>query len=160
MEEYSKNRPHKRVISKKEIELLRNKAIDEIKSRLLPDDQIVKIVLIGSSIKNSFGAYDPPGFRGSLYSDFDFIVFVEDGYEIPKWLKREPDGKPFSDNSINLAFRNKKVIDDKYDVEIFFLRRSSFSDMTIQEEGELAGIPMTSNTKQKNLVVYDKETGR
>jgi hypothetical protein len=157
MEEYLKNRPHKKVISKKEIELLRNKAIDKIRLQLLPDDQISKIVLIGSSVKDSFGAYDPPGFRGSLYSDFDFIVFVEDGYKIPKWLNREPDGKPFPDNSMNLAFRNKKFIDDKYDIEVFFLRRNSFDNPIVQEQGESAGIPMASNTKHKNLIVYDKE---
>jgi len=157
MEEYLKNRPHKKVISEKEIEYLRNLAIDKIKSKLLPDEKIVKIILIGSSIKNSFGQYDSPGFRGRLFSDFDFIVFIEDDYQIPKWLNKEPDGKPFSDDNINLAFRNKKFIDDKYDVEVFFLRQSSFNNLIIQKQGELAGIPMTGNTKHKNLIVYTKE---
>ena len=76
MEEHLKKRPQKKVFSKEEINSLRNQAIDKIKSKLLPDDKIIKIVLIGSSVKNTFGEYNPPGFRGSLFSDFDFIVFI------------------------------------------------------------------------------------
>ncbi len=156
MEEYFKKRPHKKVFQKEEIDRLRNQAIDKIKSKLLPDENIIKIILIGSSIKDSFGEYDPPGFRGSLFSDFDFIIFVEDGYEIPKWLVKEPDGKPFLDNSLNLAYRNKRFIDEKYDIEVFFLRRTNFENPVIRVQGELAGIPMTSSTAHHNLVVYDK----
>ncbi|MFA5047724.1 MAG: hypothetical protein WC516_01640 [Patescibacteria group bacterium] len=120
MEEYLKKRPQKKVFSKKKIDRLRNQAIDKIKAKFLPDEKIIKIILVGSSIKDSFGKYDPPGFRGSLFSDFDFIVFVEDDYQIPKWLDRELDGKPFLNDDLNLAYRNKKFIDDKYDVEVFF----------------------------------------
>ncbi|KKP37635.1 MAG: hypothetical protein UR28_C0028G0003 [Candidatus Peregrinibacteria bacterium GW2011_GWF2_33_10] len=158
MEEYLKKRPHKKVFQKIEIDRLRNQAIDKIKSRLLPDEKIIKIILIGSSIKDSFGEYDPPGFRGSLFSDFDFIIFVEDDYIIPDWLNREPDGKPFSEDTMNLAYRNKKFVDKKYDIEVFFLKRTNFENPIIQEQGELAGIPMTSNTMHKNFAVYDKMT--
>jgi len=152
-----KVRPQKKVFQKEEIDSLRNQAIEKIKSKLLPDEKIIKIILIGSSVKNSFGEYEPPGFRGSLFSDFDFIVFVEDNFEIPKWLDREPDGKPFPDESMNLAYRNKKLIDDKYDVEIFFVRESNAQNSIIQKLGEKAGIPMTSNSKHKHLIVYSKE---
>lgn len=158
MEEHHKKRPPKKVFPKEEIDRLRNLAVYTIKSKLLPNEKIIKIILIGSSIKNSFGEYDPPGFRGSLFSDFDFIVFIEDDYQISSWLDKEPDGKPFPDNSINLAYRNKKFIDEKYDMEVFFLKRTHFENPIIQEQGELAGIPMTNNTTHKNLVVYDKMT--
>jgi predicted nucleotidyltransferase len=154
MEEHLKKRPQKKVFQKKEINSLRNQAIEKIKSKLLLDEKIIKIILIGSSVKNSFGEYEPPGFRGSLFSDFDFIVFVEDNFEIPTWLDREPDGKPFPDDSINLAYRNKKFIDNKYDVEVFFIRESNAKDLKIQKQGEEAGIPITSDSKHKHLIVY------
>ncbi|MCK5476522.1 MAG: hypothetical protein KAI55_01230 [Candidatus Aenigmarchaeota archaeon] len=157
MEEYLKKRPQKKVFQKEEIDSLRNQAIDKIKSKLLPDIKIIKIILIGSSIKNSFGEYQPPGFRGSLFSDFDFIVFVEDDYTIPQWLDREPDGKPFADDSINLAYRNKKFIEDKYDIEIFFIRKSNMQDSKIQELGEFAGIPMSTDSKHKYWIIYFKD---
>jgi len=156
MEEYLKKRPQKRIFQKEKIEFLRNRTIDKIKSKLLPDKRIIKIILIGSSVKNTFGEYESPGFRGSLFSDFDLIVFVEDNYQIPKWLDKEPDGKPFPDNNINLAYRNKKFIENKYDVEVFFIRKSNMRDPKIQELGELAGIPMTSGSKHKHLVIYQK----
>ena len=157
MEEHLKKRPQKKVFPKEKIDSLRDQAIDKIKSKLLPDDKIIKIVLIGSSVKYSFGEYESPGFRGSLFSDFDFIVFVEDNYQIPKWLDKEPDGRPFPDNNINLAYRNKKFVENKYDIEVFFIRKSNMQDSKIQELGELAGIPMTSDTKHKHLIIYSKD---
>lgn len=149
-----KTRPSKQKYPVEEIVQLRKKAIEKVTSKLLPDEKIIKILLIGSSVKNDFGKYEPPGFRGSLYSDFDFIVFVDDDYEIPQWLDREPSGKPFSCDLLNLAYRNKNFIDDTYDVEIFFVRRKNMLDKKIQEEGELAGIPMTPESKNKHMVVY------
>ncbi len=157
MEEHLKKRPQKKVFQKDEIASLRNQAIEKIKSKLLPDEKIIKIILIGSSVKNSFGDYEPPGFRGSLFSDFDFIVFVEDDFEIPKWLDKEPTGKPFPNDELNLAYRQKKFVENKYDVEVFFIRKSNMQDSKIQELGELAGIPMTSDSKHKYLIVYSKE---
>ena len=156
MEEHLKERPPKKVFSKEKIDSLREKSIEKIKAKLLLDENVIKIVLIGSSVKNSFGEYEPPGFRGSLFSDFDFIIFVEDDYKIPKWLNKEPDGKPFPDDNMNLAYRNKNFVENKYDVEVFFIRRSNMQNSKIQELGELAGIPMISNTKHKYLVVYAK----
>jgi hypothetical protein len=150
-------RPPKEPYNLKDIELLRKKAIEKVTSKLLPNEKIIKILLIGSSVKNDFGKYESPGFRGSLYSDFDFIVFVDDDYEIPKWLIRESSGRPFSCDILNLAYRNKKFIDDMYDVEIFFIRRKNMDDKKIQKEGELAGIPMTTSSKNKHLVLYSKE---
>ncbi|MFH1832352.1 MAG: hypothetical protein ABH827_06150 [bacterium] len=149
-----KNRPRKKVYSSTKTELLRKKAINKILSLFLPNEKIIKICLIGSSVKNDFGKYEPPGFRNSLYSDFDFIIFVQDNYQIPDWLKREPSGKPFSCNDLNLAYRNKKFIDDTYDVEIFFIREKNMYIKEIQEEGELAGIPMTTASKNTHLVVF------
>ena len=157
MEEHLKKRPQKKVFPKVKIDSLRNQAIEKIKSKLLPDEKIIKIILIGSSLKNSFGEYEPPGFRGSLFSDFDFIVFIEDDFKIPKWLDKEPDGKPFPNNAMNLAYRNKKFIDNKYDIEVFFIRKSNMHDPKIQELGELTGIPMTQDSKHKHLVVYSKK---
>jgi hypothetical protein len=154
IEEYLMNRPKKTVYPNEEIVRIRKLAIDKIKSKLLPDDKILKILLIGSSVKDSFGKYKKPGFRGSLFSDFDFIVIVREDFMIPKWLNREPNGKPFPEDSLNLAYRNKKFIEDKYDVEVFFIRKPNMQDSKIQKLGELAGIPMTSDSKHKHLVVY------
>jgi len=153
---YSKNRPSKKIFPEEEIQRLRNLAIEKIKLKFLPDDKIIKIILIGSAIKNTFGEYDPPGFRNSLFSDFDFIVFMEDNYQIPPWLDKEPDGKPFPDDNINLAYRQKKFIEDKYDIEVFFIKKSNMQDPKIQKLGELAGIPMTFNSQHKYLVVYSQ----
>ncbi len=147
-------RPKKESYTATKIKRLRSKAIEKVISKLLPNNKIIKISLIGSSVKNNFGKYEPPGFRGSLYSDFDFIVFVEDNYDIPKWLNIEPSGKPFSCDAMNLAFRNKNFIDNKYDVEIFFIRRKNTSNVNIQKEGEAAGIPMTQTSKNTHIVVY------
>lgn len=157
MEEHLKKRPQKKVFQKEEIDSLRNQAIEKVKSKFLPDEKIIKIILVGSSVKNSFGEYEPPGFRGSLFFDFDFIVFVDDDFEIPKWLDREPDGKPFPDDDMNLAYRNKKFIEDKYDIEVFFIRESNAQDPKIQELGEEAGIPMTSDSKHKHIIVYSND---
>jgi len=151
-------RPPKEPYNLKDIELLRKKAIEKVTSKLLPNEKIIKILLIGSSVKNDFGKYESPGFRGSLYSDFDFIVFVDDDYEIPKWLIRESSGRPFSCDILNLAYRNKKFIDDMYDVEIFFIRRKNMYDEKIKEEGELAGIPMIPTSKNKHMIIYSKNS--
>jgi len=123
----------------------------------LPDDKIIKIILIGSSIKNTFGEYEPLGFRGSLFSDFDFIVFIKDNYQIPTWLDIEPDGKPFPDKNLNLACRNKKFIENKYDAEVFFIRESNMQNLNICKLGELAGIPMILDSKHKHLIIYSKD---
>ncbi len=150
-----KKRLGKRIFQKEEVEHLRSRAISRIKSEFLPDEKIIRIILIGSSVKNTFGEYDPPGFRGSLFSDFDFIVFVEDDFKIPGWLEKEPDGKPFADGVChNLAYRNRKFILSKYDVEIFFIRRSDMQKPIVQKAGELAGIPMTVDSKHKHLIVH------
>jgi hypothetical protein len=156
VDDYLKKRPLKKRLPADLVESLKKQAVAKLKSKLLPDDKIIKIILIGSTLKNSFGQYDPPGFRGSLYSDFDFIIFVEDNYVIPKWLEREPDGKPFPDNELNLAYRSRKFIENKYDAETFFIKRSNMINPKIQELGELAGIPMTETSKHKHLVVYSK----
>ncbi len=156
MEEHLEKRPPKRVFSTEEITWLRNQAIEKIKSKLLPDNKIIRIILIGGSVKGTFGKYEPPGFRGSLFSDFDFIVFVEDGYKIPTWLKKEPAGKPFSDDKLNLAYRKNKFVESKYDIEVFFIKRKNMTNVKIQELGEKAGIPMTPDSNHKHLVVYSK----
>ena len=104
MESHLKKRPRKSIFQKEKINFLRNKAINKIKSKLLPDEKIIKIILIGSSIKNDFGKYEPPGFRDSLFSDFDFIVFIEDDYQISKWLNKKHNVRLFSDNRMNLVY--------------------------------------------------------
>ena len=157
MEKYLKKKPQKKIFSKNKVNFLRNKAIKKIKSKLLPNKKIIKIILIGSSLKNSFGKYNPPGFRGSLFSDFDFIVFAEDDYKIPKWLEREPTAKPFPDDKLNLAYRKKQLVENKYGVEVFFIRKSNMQNPKIQKLGEKAGIPMTKNSKHKYLLVYSKK---
>jgi len=154
-----KKRPTKRFFSKEKIDSLKNQAIDKIKSKLLPNDKIIKIVLFGSSVKYTFGKYDPPGFRGSLYSDFDFIVFIENNFEIPKWLDRQPDVKPFPDDKLNLAYRNKNFVEDKYDVETFFVRRSTMNNPEIEKLAEVPGceIPFSEKSKWKQIVIYHKD---
>ena len=72
------------------------------------------------------------------------------------WLNKEPTGKPFSDNKLNLAYRNKKFIDNKYDVEIFFIKEKSLNDPTIIEEAENAGIPLKNKSKNKYLIIFNK----
>lgn len=156
MEDHLKKRPLKKVFPANVVESLRNQAIEKIKSKFLPDDKIIRIVMGGSSVKESFGQYEPPGFRGSLYSDFDFIIFVEDDYVIPGWLDRIPGGKPFPNDELNLSYRNKNFVENKYDVEVFFIRRKNMTNPKIQELGELAGIPMTSDSKNKHIIVYSK----
>ncbi|MBU1907451.1 hypothetical protein KKD71_04935 [Patescibacteria group bacterium] len=153
MEEHLKSRPKKTPFTIEEQTRLRDSAIRKIQELMLPDDKIIKIVLIGSSVKGHFGEYEPPGFRGSLFSDFDFIIFVSNDYKIPEWLKREPDGKPFADNALNLAYRARNFVEDKYDAEVFFVRESSTQDQKICELGEEAGIPMTEQSKHPHLVV-------
>ncbi len=157
MEKHLRKRPSKKVFQVKEIERLRSKAIEKIKAKFLPDSKIIKIIMIGSAVRNSFGMYKSPGFRGSLYSDFDFIIFVEDNYEIPKWLDKELTGKAFQDDELNLAHRQKGFIENKYDVEIFFIRRKDMKNPEIQKLGEVAGIPMTEKSKHKHLIVYSKK---
>jgi len=152
------DRPKKECYASEKVALLRKKAIETVMSKFLPDGKIMSMYLIGSSVKNDFGKYEPPGFRNSLYSDFDFIIFVYDDYKIPDWLSREPSGKPFSCDEMNLAYRNKNFIDDRYDVEIFFIRRKNMYDEKIQVEGELAGIPMTPESKNKHMLIYSKES--
>jgi len=154
-EKHLKFRPKKTLYPKAIQSNLKKKAIKKIKSKFLPNNKIIKIILIGSIIKNTFGRYELPGFRGSLYSDFDFIIFVKDNYKIPKWLRKEPTGKPFPDNKLNLAYRNKRFIDKKYDVEIFFIREKEMNNKRIQKLGEKAGIPMTKKSKHKHLFIYN-----
>ncbi|MBU1112134.1 MAG: hypothetical protein ABIG93_00815 [archaeon] len=156
MEDHLKSRPKKVPFKLSKQRELRKTAIHLVKNRLLPHQKIIKIILIGSSVKGNFGKYKSPGFRGSLYSDFDFIVFVDSYYKIPKWLKRELNGKPFADDKLNLAYRNKKLIDNKFDIEVFFVRKSSMKNPKIKKLGELAGIPMSKNSKHKHLVVYSR----
>ncbi|MFH1314999.1 MAG: hypothetical protein ABIH67_01235 [Candidatus Uhrbacteria bacterium] len=154
MEHHMQSRPKRTPFDKEEQLRLRNLAIIKIKNKLLSDKGVQKIVLIGSSIKGFFGKYEPPGFRGSLFSDFDFIIFVTDDYKIPDWLDREPDGKPFPNDEMNLAYRKKNFVEDKYDAEIFFIRESNARNIKIQKLGEEAGIPMTDISEHKHLVVY------
>ncbi len=156
MQEYMKKRPQKKIFQVKEIAKLRDQAIEKIRLKLLPNEKIIRIILIGSSVKNLFGEYEPPGFKGSLFSDFDFIVFVEENYEIPHWLNKEPSGKPFPKSELNLAYRQKKFVENKYDVDVFFIRKTNMGDLKIQGWGEQAGIPMNSDTKHKYLMVYSK----
>ena len=153
MEPHLLSRPRKAPFDLAEQVRLRDEAVQKIKSVLLPDAGIEKIVLIGSSVKGSFGKYDPPGFRGSLFSDFDFIVFVADDYQIPSTLTREPDGRPFPDDALNLAYRQKNFLRDTYDAEIFFIRKSSAEDPKIRFLGEEAGIPMTAESKHPRLEI-------
>ncbi len=157
MESYLESRPRKEVFPREVQNSLREKAIEKLREKLLPDRKIIKIILIGSSLKGSFGKYDPPGFRGSLYSDFDFIVFVKEDYEIPSWLVKELSAKPFPQEELNLAYRCKKFIENRYDIEVFFIKRKSVNNRQIQELGEKAGIPMTNKSQHKHLVIYSRD---
>lgn len=154
MEKHLDNRPKKTIYSIDRINNLVVQAEFEIKKFLLPNPNILKIFLIGSSVKGLFGKYEAPGFRGSLYSDFDFIVFVKDGYTIPVDLVFQEDAKPFSKLSWNLAYREKDFIENKYDVEIFFIRESLLNNDLYQEEAELAGIPLNDKSAHNYKVVY------
>lgn len=151
------NRPYKKIYREERVILLRNKAIEKIKKEFLPNEKIIKIYLIGSSLKHDFGQYDPPGFRGSLFSDFDFIFFVDDDYNIPE-LEREPDGRPFPDDSLNLAYRIKKFIKGIYDIEVFFIRKSTMNNKQIQKLAEAPGceIPFNEKSQWQHIVVYQR----
>lgn len=148
-----KKRPNKKKFPLKIQKELREEAISFIKDKFISDKNISKIILIGSSINGNFGEYESPGFRGSLYSDFDFIFFIKDDYRIPIWLRREPSGRPFPESRLNLAYRNKRAVDKKYDIEIFFIREKNANNPLIQKLGEKAGIPMVKNSKHKYLVL-------
>ena len=156
MEAYLKIRPLKSSFPLNVQLELREKAIKEVERVFLPSREIEKVILIGSSVKGTFGQYEAPGFRGSLFSDFDFIFIVTDNYRIPEWLNREPDGKPFPIESLNLAYRNKKLIDDKYDCEFFFVRKSSLKIKDFQDLAERAGIPMREGSSINHLVIYQE----
>ena len=154
MEDYKKARPKKAIFSLTEQARLRSLAVQRLKDLLLPDDSILGIVLIGSSVKGEFGKYDPPGFRGSMYSDFDFIIFVKDDYEVPSDLIPEPDGKPFKESELNLAYRIRNFVENKYDAEIFFVRESTVGDPLLCAEGERAGIPVSKANSTMKIIFY------
>lgn len=154
-EHHLATRPEKIIFPLDEQIRLRHLAIEAIKKLLLPDPGIKKVLLIGSSVKGLFGRYRPPGFRGSLFSDFDFIVYVTNRYTIPSQLKREPDGKPFSKGYLNFAYRIQNFVEEKYDAEIFFVRDGALLDESICEEGERAGIPMSEESIHPNIVVFE-----
>lgn len=156
MEPHLKTRPQKTPFPiQKQLEL-QALAIEKIKTTLLPNAGIKKIVLIGSSVKGTFGTYASPGFRGSLYSDFDFIIFVTDAYQIPKTLTPEPDGKPFDEDELNLAYRESNFLLNKYDAEIFFIRESSLNNPKVITAAEQAGIPATKQSKHPSVQVYSQ----
>lgn len=146
MELHLKTRPPKVAFPLVEQERLRTVAIEKIKNTFLPSDDVRKIILIGSSVKGTFGEYQPPGFRDSLFSDFDFIIFVSDSYEIPASLKRENSAKPFPDDVLNLAYRMKNFVENRFDAEIFFIRESSLLNRDFRETAEVVGIPLTSQS--------------
>jgi len=157
MEEHLESRPKKEIFPLEKQEVLRAKAIEKFKEKFLPDDKIIKVIMIGGSVKGKFGKYEEPGFRGSIYSDFDFIVFVEEDYEIPDWLEREPKGKPFWDHpELNLSYKSRKFVEDKYNIEVFFVRKSTMENIDFQKLGESAGIPMIENSKIIHIEVYKK----
>jgi len=151
-------RPEKKTYSAETTRLLRNRAVKKIKSIFLPDDKVIKIFLIGSSVKGHFGEYESPGFRGSLYSDFDFIIFVEDSYQISICLKKQPDAKPFPKDDLNLSYRIKNFVDNKYDAEIFFVRRSTMENTEIERMAEKPGceIPFSEKSRWKHIVIYSR----
>jgi predicted nucleotidyltransferase len=150
-------RPEKKSFSLPEQERLRTLAVQEIYRLLLPDEDIIKIILIGSSVKGTFGEYAPPGFLGHLFSDFDFIVFVKDNYDVPAGLEREPDGRPFENEALDHAYRVSKIVEGRYDVEVFFVYESSLLDGATLEKGEEAGLPMgVATTKNPFLQVYPR----
>ena len=147
----------RKFIGKKGSNSLEIKRLRKLRRSFCRIKKIIKIYLIGSSLKHDFGQYDPPGFRGSLFSDFDFIIFVEDDYTIPE-LEKEPDGRPFRDDSINLAYRIKNFIEDKYDAEVFFVRRKAMENKQIRALAEAPGceIPFNEKSKWPLVVVYQQ----
>lgn len=156
MEPHLLTRPPKIPFPLAEQERLRVAALVAIKNLLLPNIGIFKIVLIGSSVKGSFGEYESPGFRGSLFSDFDFIVFVSDDYVISSALEREVSAKPFPDDALNLAYRIKKFVENKFDAEIFFIREQSLAISSFRETAEMVGIPLSVHSIHPNVIVYER----
>lgn len=154
MESHLSTRPKKTPFSLAEQQRLRTLAIENIHTQFMPNEEILKIFLIGSSVKGTFGAYEAPGFRGSLFSDFDFIFFVKDLYTIPERLEREPYGKPFADDALNLAYRQKNFVEETYDAELFFIRESSLQQETFRIAAESAGIPLDEESSHPHLIIY------
>ena len=157
MEAHLHTRPNKTPFAQAEQERLRTLSIEKIQALFLPNDKIIKIFLIGSSVKGTFGAYETPGFRGSLFSDFDFIFFVTDDYTIPDWLECEPNGKPFGKVELDLAYRQKKLIENAYDAELFFIRSSSLQDHQIRSSAEAAGIPLDEQSSNPFIVIWENK---
>ncbi|MBP9762609.1 hypothetical protein KBD34_03255 [Patescibacteria group bacterium] len=157
MEAHLQARPKKNPFSLHEQDRLRTLAVEKIQNVFLPNEGIDKIILIGSSVKGTFGCYEVPGFRGSLFSDFDFIIFVSDTYSIPPWLERELSGKPFNNKTLDLAYRKKAFIEDIYDAEIFFIRESSLKDQPIRSLAEEAGIPFDKQSLNPFITVWEKQ---
>ncbi len=155
METHLQSRPKKTPFAQAEQERLRALAIEKIQALFLPNDKIIRIALMGSSVKGTFGGYEAPGFRGSLFSDFDFIVFVKDDYVIPSWLEREPNGKPFGNEELDLAYRQKKFIEETYDAEIFFIREKSLKDHQNRSSAEAAGIPLDAHSSNPFIIIWE-----
>ena len=147
MEPHLQKRPKKTPYAVSEQHRLRDIAIQKIKAFFSPYDGILKMILMGSSVKGTFGSYAEPGFRGSLFSDFDFILFVKETYVIPPQLEREPNGKPFEDARLNLAYRKKNFVEGMYDAEIFFIREQSLQEPHVRSFAESAGIPLDEKSK-------------
>lgn len=154
MEAHLTSRPKKTIFDLDKQRELREIAIQQIRKALLPNEGVIKIILIGSSVKETFGSYEAPGFRGSLFSDFDFIVFVKDAYAISEFLEREPNGKPFEDEGLNLAYRQKNFVKERYDAEIFFIRESSLHKPDVSIFAESAGIPLDEHSQNPFITVY------
>ena len=79
---------------------------------------------------------------------------MKDTYTIPDRLEREPDGKPFADDALNLAYRQKNFVEEKYDAELFFIRESSLQQETFCTAAESAGIPSSEESQYPHLVIY------
>ena len=104
---------------------LRDLAIEKLKLRLLPDSNIIKFLLIGSATDNTFGEYSVPNGQGRLYSDFTFIVFIEDSYSFPDWLEKD------ALEGVYQFYNKKNFLFNKYELKIGFVYKE---DMELEED--------------------------
>ncbi|MDP3918528.1 MAG: hypothetical protein Q8Q35_01305 [Nanoarchaeota archaeon] len=104
---------------------LRDLVIEKLKLRLLPDSNIIKFLLIGSATDNTFGEYSVPNGQGRLYSDFTFIVFIEDSYSFPDWLEKD------ALEGVYQFYNKKNFLFNKYELKIGFVYKE---DMELEED--------------------------
>ncbi|MBI4163397.1 MAG: hypothetical protein HY512_00925 [Candidatus Aenigmarchaeota archaeon] len=145
-------RPTKNILPKAEQKKLIEEASQLFRKAFLPDVDVDKIMITGGAAEGRLGEYDVPlgeKYGNRMVSDIDGVAIVEDGY------KPNSEWKLVAKRDFWEVYRIGEVA-EKYPVECLILRRSSIVKKKVVERGEFYGIPMTSDTKNKFIVIYER----